>query len=256
MDMETRRQQLMHHIIAHNTISVNQLIEIMQESPATIRRDLVFLEKNGYISRTRGYVRHIQPDIVNQIDISVEKIAVAIKAAEMIPVGTTVFIDSGVSGLALAQQIKERTDITVYTNSLSVANVLAATNVSTYMTGGFLEGRQEALVGPEAEAYIRSMRFPIVFLTTTGIRNPMSLACVTPFQANLKSSLIHSGEKVILLADAAKFETDSLRVFGSFKDLSTVIVDSPIRSKEQVAALEKCGVEVIVARDAFVTDAV
>lgn len=247
MNMEKRRQEIINHLMKYNTISVNQLIEIMRESPATIRRDLTFLEKNGYITRSRGYAKFVQPDIVHQIKISEEKVAVARAGAALIPRNATIFLDSGASALALAQQIIQRDDITVITNSLSAANVLATTNVTTYVIGGYLEGRQEALVGPEAESYIRSMKFPLLFLTTTGVRGTQGLACVTPFQANLKNALIQVSEKVVVLADAQKFETDSLRVFAEFRDLDVVIVDQPLHNPEQIAALEREHVQLIVA---------
>lgn len=247
MNMEERRQEIIHYLMEHNTVSVNRLIEIMQESPATIRRDLTFLEKNGYITRSRGYAKYIQPAIVHQIEISPEKIAVARAAAALIPPNATIFLDSGASSLALTQQIVNRDDITVITNSLTSANLLATTNITTYVIGGFLEGRQEALVGPEAEAYIHTMKFPLLFLTTTGVRGTQGLACVTPFQANLKHALIEASEKVVVLADAQKFETDSLRVFADFADLDVVIVDRPLSNPEQEAALKRNHVELIVA---------
>ena len=247
MNMEERRQEIINYLMEHTTASVNQLIDMIQESPATVRRDLAFLEKNGYITRSRGYAKYIQPAIVHQITITEEQVAVARAAAEMIPRNTTIFLDSGASSLALTRQITQRDDITVITNSLTSANVLASTKITTYVVGGFLEGRQEALVGPEAEAYIRTMKFPLLFLTTTGVRGTQGLACVTPFQANLKRALIQASERVIVLADAQKFETDSLRVFADFRDLDVVIVDRPLRNPDQVAALERCGVELVVA---------
>ena len=94
-NMEQRRQKLMQYIKLHNTISVNKLIDLMDESPATIRRDLTFLAKNGIVTRTHGYVKYIHPDIVHKIEISPEKVAVAIKAAELIPQHDTIFLDSG-----------------------------------------------------------------------------------------------------------------------------------------------------------------
>ena len=248
-NMEQRRQKLMQYIKLHNTISVNKLIDLMDESPATIRRDLTFLAKNGIVTRTHGYVKYIHPDIVHKIEISPEKVAVAIKAAELIPQHATIFLDSGASSLALAHQIKDRTDITVYTNSLSAANVFASTSITTYLVGGLLEGRQECFVGPETEARIASLHFPILFLTTTGVRNTVGLTCVTPLQASLKKAMIQASDKIILLADSKKFETDAIMVFSPLSALSTVIVDKPLTSNEQIETLKHNGVELIIAEE-------
>ena len=59
--------------------------------------------------------------------------------------------------------------------------------------------------------------------------------------------MIEASEKVVVLADAKKFEKDSLRVFADFKNLDIIIVDQPIRNQAQLMALEKNQVELIIA---------
>lgn len=247
MNIDERRQLILSHLMHHNILSVNKLISMIGESPATIRRDLTFLEKNGYVTRTHGYVNYIPPAIVNNIEISEGKISVAKAAANIIPENATIFLDSGVSSKALAMEITERNDLSVYTNSLSVANVLGSSKVTTYLTPGLLEGRQEALVGSDTEDYVSRLRFPILFLTTTGIRPDEGLACVTAAQANLKHTLIHSSEKVILLTEAAKFSIDSIRVFASFNEINTIITDSPINNPKMESVLKKNNITLIIS---------
>lgn len=237
----------MHHIMTENIISVSRLIDMLNESPATVRRDLAFLEENGYIMRTHGYARYIPPAVVNSSEISPGKFRVAKAAAALIPDNAIIFLDSGLSSKALAIEIAARNDISVYTNSLSVANVLSDSNVMTYLTCGFLEGRQAALVGSDTEQYVRQLRFPLLFLTTTGIRPKQGLACVTAAQANLKSALIQSAEKVIVLTEAYKFSVDSIRIFASFDQLDTIIVDAPLNNPEMEASLRSKKVELIIA---------
>ena len=246
MSIDERRQQIIRILQENGTVSVNSLIAAMEESPATIRRDLTFLEENGVIQRSRGYAKYVQPEVVHQIQISEEKVAVAQAAAKMIPEGATICLDSGVSALALAYQLTSRDDITVVTNSLSAANVFAASKVNTYMICGHLEGRQEAIVGNDAESYVRSMHFPLLFLTTTGIRGAQGLVCVTPAQCSLKHAFIESSEKVILLTEAKKFETDSVRMFATFDEIDVVIVERHVDPAIEAALREK-GVELIVA---------
>jgi predicted ArsR family transcriptional regulator len=52
MNIDERRQRIIAHLMEENIVSVNALIAMLNESPATIRRDLTFLEENGYISRS------------------------------------------------------------------------------------------------------------------------------------------------------------------------------------------------------------
>jgi len=249
MNKYERRQFIINHLMAENIVSVNKLISMINQSPATVRRDLAFLEKNGYIERTHGYVKYIPPAIVKNIEISAGKKRVAKAAAALIPNNATIFLDSGASTKALAMEIVNRDDICVYTNSISVANVLATTKVCTYLACGQLEGRQEALVGSDTEHFVRQHRFPILFLSTTGIRPNKGLACVTAEQANLKAALIESSEKVILLTERYKFSIDSIRLFASFDQIDTIIVDEPLNDPEMEATLKNNNVELIIASD-------
>ncbi len=247
MNIDERRQKIINHMIIHNTVSVSQLISMMEQSPATVRRDLSFLEENGYIIRTRGYAKYVHPAIVHNIEITHDKILVAKAAAAMIPPNSTICLDSGISALALAHELTSRDDISIYTNSLSVLNVMAATKIPTYSVCGCLSGREEALLGSEAEEYIRKLHIPLLFLTTTGIRGSSGLVCVTPTQHNMKRAFIESSDKVVLLAEVKKFQIDSLRVFASFEEIDVIIVDRAPDDPDLIAYLKKVGTELIVA---------
>lgn len=247
MNMEERRQAILHLIMEHSPIAVSELLLQVDESPATVRRDLSFLEDNGIITRTHGYARYVEPEIVHKIVISDEKVAIAKRAAALVDENDTILLDSGASTLALAQQLANRTDLTILTNSLSVANALSNSNVTVHMTGGYLSGREEALLGPEAENYIRRINVPKLFLSTTGIRGEEGLTCVTPFQANIKRSFIRVAQKVILLAEEAKFHTDALRIFAEFHEIDCIITSAPIADPALRDCLAKQHVEVLVA---------
>lgn len=247
MNIDQRRQIILNYLMEHESASVNSIIDLLDESPATIRRDLTFLESNGVIIRSRGYAKYNQPPIVSNIHITDGKLAVAKTAVSLIPHGATILIDSGASAVALAQQLTDREDLQIITNSLSVANVLCTGKPSVYMTGGSLEGRQECLVGPDAEHYIQSIRVPLLFLTTTGIRKDQGLVCVTPSQATLKRIMVSSAERVVVLADSQKLATDSIRLFATFHEIDTLIIDEPVNDPTFTALLAQEHVELIVA---------
>ena len=50
----SRRAELKRLMLAHETVSVEKLCELLDASPATIRRDLAALEAEGTLERTRG----------------------------------------------------------------------------------------------------------------------------------------------------------------------------------------------------------
>jgi DeoR/GlpR family transcriptional regulator of sugar metabolism len=247
MYIEQRRQEILKLLMNKSPMAVNEIIERVGDSPATIRRDLTFLEKNGYIVRSRGYAKYVHPEIVHKIAFSDEVIAIAKKAAELVDSGSTIMLDSGSMTLAMSYQLIGKKNLTVVTNSISIANVLAVTDIATHLTGGFLVGREEALVGPDAEEYVRKVKVPLLFISTTGVRGTQGLSCVTPFQATMKRTFIQSAEKVILLIEPEKFETDALMLFADFSDIDCIITSKPIANKSLKSRLDSLGVQVIIA---------
>ena len=249
MNIDERRQAIINYLMERESASVNSIISIMDESPATIRRDLTFLETNGLIIRSHGYAKYNQPAIVSNIHITESKLAVARVALSLISKNMTIFIDSGASAVALAQQIADRDDLQIITNSLSVANILSAGKPRVDMTGGTLEGRQECLVGPDAQNYIQGIHVPLLFLTTTGIRKDEGLVCVTPAQAMLKGQMVKSAERVIVLAETEKLEVDSVRLFATFDEIDTLIIDKPINDDKFKNLLRTKNVELLIANE-------
>ena len=88
---------------------------------------------------------------------------------------------------------------------------------------------------------------PLLFLTTTGIRKDQGLVCVTPAQATLKHIMVKSAEHVVVLADAQKLATDSIRLFATFDDIDAIIVDEPVNDRAFLSLLAQKHVELIVA---------
>lgn len=48
-----RLEQIMDYLKSHNLVTVDELVAVTNASPATIRRDLIKLDEQGVISRTR-----------------------------------------------------------------------------------------------------------------------------------------------------------------------------------------------------------
>ena len=251
MRKDERRKQIIEILTVYERMAVSDLIDKVDGSPATVRRDLDFLERNGYVERTHGHVRYIPPEVVQVQEYSEEKLAIARAAREFIREGDTFLLDSGMTTLALAQQLKDVHGVTMITNSIPVVNLYsqspAYSGIQTIMTSGFLRQRESALVGADAVEFIRKIHADKLFLSTTGFRGTEGLTCVTPFQAEIKQAFIDSAKEVILLAESYKFTMDALKVFAPYEKIDYIITDAEIPFRELADHLEKVGVKVIVA---------
>ncbi len=251
MHMYERRQKILEILLTQSPVEVEFLAQQLDTTPVTVRRDLTSLESDGLIVRSRGIARlNNTPFYVKGPGTPVrlnEKRAIAKSAAAMIPHGVSVILDSGTTTLVLAELLTERKDITLITNSITAANVMAATNVPTIVVGGNLFGDFYALVGPETEDYFSSITADILFLATTGIRRD-ELTTMTPFQNSLKRKMVQCAQKVVLLADESKFKVNGIMGFAKFSEIDAIITSAPISSQETLDLLHDNNVEIIVAK--------
>ncbi|MFV0364608.1 MAG: DeoR/GlpR family DNA-binding transcription regulator [Suipraeoptans sp.] len=244
--MEERRQKIIEILTQRRSMKVQELIEELDGSPATIRRDLTYMEQNHIVTRSRGYVKIIKHESAASQHFTTENVVIGKAVADIIEDDSTVLVDSGSTALACAYQLVGKSDMTLVTNSVAVINAMSNVDIMVNVTGGYLNGPQEALLGPEAERYIEAIKVKYCVLGTTGTRLPEGLTCVTPFQASIKSCMIKAAEIVILAVDSSKFQKDALIQFGKFKDLNYVVTDKPLNNKEFEEYLEKNDVKLII----------
>jgi len=248
MKLDERRKHILAIIQREGRIRVSAIIEETGFSPATVRRDIVFLTENEIISHSHGYVQYQKPEIVPTQTFSDATLKIAAAAAKLVAPNDTIIMDSGTTTFALAHQIIDASDISVITNSIPIANLFStAENIQTYITGGYLRVREAALVGDDVINFVEKLRAQKLFLSTTGIRGTEGLTCVTPLQADVKRAFIKAADEVILLADSRKFNRDALRIFSSFDCISTIITDKPLESAALQKHLEQLGIRIILA---------
>ena len=95
--MTERQSKIIKLVNQHRKIEVSRLAEFLEVSQVTIRKDLDYLESEGLLSREHGYalIKNAN-DINTRLTINYEtKLAIAIKAAELVSNGETVMLESG-----------------------------------------------------------------------------------------------------------------------------------------------------------------
>lgn len=247
MHTELRRQEIIKLLSLETSMRVEDIIKRFDVTPATIRRDLSYLEKTGAIMRTHGAAKIVNPFPTRNVMFSDEKMAIAKCAARLIVDGTSIILDSGTTTLSLANQLVSKRDLTVITNSLAIANTFAVTDVTTILTGGVLIGRQQTIIGPDAEQFLGNIQASTLFLSTTGIDPENGLTCVSPFTASIKRAMIKAAKRVVLLCDSSKFDVSGLVLFARFDQIDQIITSRPIADKVLLDNLKAAGVEITVA---------
>ncbi len=249
--LNSRQSTIFRCIEEHGSISLRDLFSRFDASEATIRRDLALLEERELIMRRRGeaYVlkkslesAFVQREHRNQLS----KQRIARLAASHIQEHDTIILDAGTTTLEIAKLLVERSNLTVLTNSLPVANTLAHTNVSLLLAGGHLFSQNMSTQGPEAEAFFKKVEVNKSFIGASGVRASIGLETLNPYEAEIKRLMVQSAKQVWAVIDASKFDTAGINVFCTFGELDYIVTDQAIADVAIAQRLKEQNVRVLV----------
>ena len=210
---------------------VDRLSGELGVSPATVRRDLEALEKAGAIRRVHGGAvsaegPYQEPLFDDKTSLAAaEKARIAEAAAGLVAGGDTIYLDGGSTVLGVAQRIRDRTDITVVTNSLRAAMELSGLGPRLILVGGELRRLSQTVVGVLTRSMLEQLHLDKAFMGTIGLSLEDGLTTTDPQEAFTKHLVMEHSSRVILLADSSKFGKVSFAEAGSFKDIEMLITD-------------------------------
>ncbi|OIJ93130.1 DeoR/GlpR family DNA-binding transcription regulator [Streptomyces monashensis] len=248
---ERRHQRILSVLRSGGPASVAELSEQLGVSPATVRRDLVRLEEDGLLTRVHGgaVVEEGDQPFAEVAEVRVdEKDAIAARAAAMITDGQSVLLDIGTTAYRLARHLHGRR-LTVITSNLVVYEELADDeDIALVLLGGMVRREYRSLVGFLTEDNLRQLHADWLFLGTSGIRPGGQVMDTTVVEVPVKRAMIAASDRVVLLADAAKFPGTGMAKVCGPEDLDAVVTDAPVDPATR-SALQEAGVEVVVADD-------
>jgi DeoR/GlpR family transcriptional regulator of sugar metabolism len=139
-------------------------------------------------------------------EVDVRRRQIAIKAASLVETGDVVLVDGGAIAPYLAGELKQKTGITVITNSVIVFEILnRAPGITLISTGGVVRYSSQLLVGPTAEGALKELRADKLFLMVSGITLDFGLYHDTFSEVTIKQAMLRSAREVIVLADHTAF---------------------------------------------------
>jgi DeoR/GlpR family transcriptional regulator of sugar metabolism len=203
------------HLYAHGFSTIQALADSVGASPATIRRDLQALEREGSIDRVHGGARIAEGSSVEvafqeraKRNLSAKR-AIAAAAYGLLTPHATVFLDAGTTVLQLSRLIRiNPLPLRIFTNGLAVAQeFLNVPNLEVALLGGELRSENASLVGPQAEAMLESLWFDQLFLGASAVGPDGAIYSVDSAEANLNRRMLARAEHRFLLADSSKFGT-------------------------------------------------
>jgi len=251
---EERRFRIREILSTRRTVTAAELCDTLAVTPATIRRDLALLEREGVLVRSHGGAvsqmssTKFQPSYETLARTnSEEKKAIARAAEALILDGDTVFLEGSTTVYELAARLQNRNRLTVVTNSPTIVCQLQHSfGVNVLCTGGDLQKDTFYFSGEWAQRALSEIRLDKAVLGVSAIDADYGVSTANHAEAQIKKMIVRAAKVRIALADHTKFGKQSFAFVGPVTDINVLVTDSATPAKV-VQQLRENGVEVISA---------
>lgn len=236
------RQKKILNLIQHqNVISINALVDQLNVSHMTIRRDIQKLEDEGKVISVSGGVQSLErlASELTHDDKSLlfqkEKERIGIRAIQFIQPYSTIYLDAGTTTLEIAKHLAERDDLLVITNDFVIADFLMVYgNCELIHTGGSINKSNRSCVGELTAQFLRNISIDTAFISTSSW-NLKGLTTPDENKIPVKKAIIQSATKNILVTDSSKYGKVATFLIFPLTSLSCIICDEALVHNAQEA---------------------
>ena len=248
-----RQQRIIAEARRAGRVEVTALADDLGVATETIRRDLTALERRGSLRRVHGGAipverLEVEPSLASRSGRLTEvKRRIAARALDQLPSGGSIILDSGTTTRAVAELLPPDLDLTVLTNSLSAASVLAThPGVSLYLLGGRVRGQTGAAVGDWTVRALNDVVVDVAFIGTNGFSVARGLTTPDQSEALVKRAMVASARTAIVLSDSSKAGDDHLHRFAELGDIDVLVTDTDL-DDDVAAEIRAAGPDVVTA---------
>ncbi len=192
-------------------VTVKELCERLFASESSIRRDLKVLEQRGIIKRSyggasmRGSFSNIAT-FSSRTRINTEaKKQIAKKAADLIEDGNIVFLDQSSTCFYLANELINKSSVTVITNNIEIIMLLSSTSLRIIASGGALsDENRNCLIGGDACRTFQGIYADLCFFSVNAVSNEGLITDCSIEEINVRNTMLKNADKCVLLCDSSK----------------------------------------------------
>ncbi|MGZ8606700.1 MAG: DeoR/GlpR family DNA-binding transcription regulator [Actinomycetota bacterium] len=252
MKRAERLEAILDELSDGGAVDVGVLSARLGASPATIRRDLVLLDRQRLLTRTHGGA--VAHGVAYELPLRYKagrhqeaKRRIAAEAASRVGEGMAVGLTGGTTTTEVARAVVELERLTVVTNALNIASELAIRrNLKLVVTGGWARSESYELVGPLAEATLAGLNLDLAFLGVDGISAPEGLTTHHEAEAHTNRTLVERSRAAVVVADGSKVGRVAFAKICGLDAVGELITDDTA-DRVALEAIRESGVVVTIA---------
>ncbi|MFU2048487.1 HTH-type transcriptional regulator UlaR [Avibacterium gallinarum] len=248
MNENYRHKALLNLLEERNVLSTVEIMQLLNISPATARRDISKLDQQGKLKKIRngaeaikGTIPLIEKTTINHFD---EKQRIAKAAAQLCKNGESVILTCGSTMQLLGKQLS-RKDVQIITNYIPLANYLIECQHSDLVIMGGQYNKEKAITLSLNQQNETNYSAHIMFTSGKGFTRD-GLFKTDMIIANSEQQLSSKAEKYVVLLDSSKLGKQVGMLFTQLQDIDLLITGKEAEPQiiEQLTLL---GLEVILA---------
>lgn len=228
-----RHRLILELLGSHQGLTTEKFADLLGVSRETVRRDLIELERAGHLARVHGgavatATEPPEPAYAERTRLRREqKREIAALAAGLPQAGDACLLDAGSTTLALAEELAQRPGLTVITNSLEAARVLANRGGhEVRLLGGRLDQDVPATYGDEAIAEIARLHVEWAFVSPVSFHPEGGAMDYVWHEAAMARAMLARAGRRVLLADSSKLGQRSRIQVCAPADVDVLVTDS------------------------------
>ena len=250
-----QRQQAITDLLLgqRSRVSIATIADRLAVATETVRRDLEVLERRGVVRRVRGGAELVESVPFEQAlaarhaDQRAEKQVIAAAVINELPSDGVVILDSGSLTFVIAEKLLDHRALTIVTNNLPAAAILAERAQLTVITlPGMIRGLTQASVDGWTTRRLETISADLAIVGVNGLTADLGLTTTNPEEAAVKRTMLLSARRRLVPVVSAKLGRNSFCSFAAVNEIDKIITDAAA-DPELLGELRGAGPEVEVA---------
>lgn len=232
LKIDARRKKILEVLRRDGQVRVAQLSEALGATVVTIRSDLDALEQDGYLERTQGGAIQTMKNYYNlefqrrKQEHMENKRAIAAAALVLVRDGDTLFINSGTTTYFTAVELKQRKNLNIVTNSISVAVELGGLpSFRVILLGGDINAQYSFTYGEDVKEQISRYRANWAILSVDGVNPGTGITTYHAEESVIDRIMIERAQTTAIVADSSKLGRESFSLISALSRGTVLITD-------------------------------
>ena len=232
MYQQERMDEIMRILKKNHYVTVDYLVKEIKYRPASFRRDLSLLQKQGLVTRSYGGVSfkdaNISPFRFRQHSMKSAKNAIAKKASSIVQNGDVIYIDGSSTTQYLGHYLTDKKGITVVTCNMVLADFLSRHGINTYCTGGKVVEYPGILGGDFVLESLLKFNIDVAFFSSNAFNMKGQIFSLNEGGVRNCKFFRNNAKKLVYLCGSDKFDTEGRFVSLTLSDIDFFVSDGTL----------------------------